>query len=160
MFTADSLKWTKNVKRDEGRGIAYFEPGMEDSFNLNFSVSQKKAHEHLKEGDIILLFQRVDKLPGLRPETYLTHLVTPLDNEMIENRDNPDFPYEIRVGVIGRADPRSSNPIYSIPAFLNFYKPGWGKLCSIGLLNTDWTEDRVREKSGNTLEIILISTMK
>lgn len=143
MYGAENIKWVKNVKRDDGTAWAYFDAYMENEFPLNFSEAQKIGNNHLHPGEIILLFQRVDKIIGVKKKTYLTHLVTPLDNNVFYNPDNPDFPYERRVAVIARANPLDS--IFTTPATLNFYKPQWGKLCGIEMLNDTQQNEEIQQ---------------
>jgi len=133
MYNHNDIKWVKNVKREDGTNWAYFDPGMEHEFQLNFSESQKKGSENLKQGEIVLLFQRVDKMTGVDKKTYLTHLITPLDDNIFYNSANPNFPYERRVAVIARANPRIA--ISTTPDVLSFYKPQRGKLCNVELLS-------------------------
>ncbi|WP_316828594.1 HNH endonuclease [Pedobacter miscanthi] len=141
MFSAGELLWVKNVRRDEGRDWAYFEDGTENSFHLNFSKDQKKGAAKIMPGEVILLFQRVDKVPGTATHTYLTHLVTPVDTLL---RENPAldhcFKWERKVAVIARADPRDS--IYTTANQLNFKRPQFGKICPIELLS--YTKDTVQ----------------
>ncbi|RZK17812.1 MAG: signal peptidase II, partial [Flavobacterium sp.] len=143
-FSADQIQWVKNVKRAGGTAWAYFGEGMEWEFNLNFSDSQKLGAENMGLNEVVLLFQRVDSVPGVVTQTYLTHLVKPLDNELIYNADTPLHPWERRVAVIARADPRTS--IYTHADDLSFYKPNWGKVCPIQLLNDDLTVHQIQQR--------------
>ncbi|HVW96689.1 MAG TPA: HNH endonuclease [Mucilaginibacter sp.] len=136
MFQASDLKKVKSVKRDNGTDWAYYDEGLENKFKLNFSSTQVKGGRELMPGDVILLFQKVDHIPDVRPHTYMTHLVTPVDNVMqqnpaIEHRWN----WEREVAVIARAEPRTA--IYSTPRVLSFHKPNWGKVCDVQLLNSE-----------------------
>ncbi len=79
-FLPTDINWVKNVKRSDGTAWAYYDTGMEAEFNLNFSKTQKLGARNLNINEVILLFQRVDRMANVVPHTYLTHLVKPLDN--------------------------------------------------------------------------------
>jgi hypothetical protein len=143
-FSSQNIRWVKNVKRAGGTDWAYFDPGMEAEFNLNFSESQKFGAVHIGVEDILLLFQRVDHISGVSAKTYLTHLVKPLDQELIYNDATPLHPWERRVAVIARAEPRTS--IHTNAGDLNFFKPNWGKVCPIQLLSDHMTEAEIQER--------------
>lgn len=135
IFKPTDLLWVKNVKRDNGTDWAYYEDYTDQRFKLNFSRTQIKQANLVKPGELILLFQKVDKVPGITPRTFLTHLVTPIDySEAIENTLLPhDFKWEREVAVIAKAS--LDNKIYTHANNLNFFKPNWGKVCSISLLS-------------------------
>lgn len=158
MFQRKDLLWVKNVKRENGTDWAYFDDGTENEFHLNFSEDQKKGAYALKEGEIILLFQRVDKVPNIPTRTYLTHLIVALDNEVIYNPDISKHPWERRVAVLARANPRTA--IYTTSSKLNFFKPNWGKLCSIELLNDKWTKDQIAKEIWSLFESHLNSNLQ
>ena len=123
MFKASDIKWVKNVKRNNGTEWAYYDNLMENKFSLNFSKDQIKGAANVKPGEIILLFQRVENIPGVPKKTYLTHLVTPIDLTLFENEHLEKFKYTRNVAVIARAEPRAS--LFTTPDKLNFYKPQW-----------------------------------
>jgi len=128
------ILWVKSVKRDNGRDWAYFEEGTEDKFDLNFSESHVTSMENVQPGEIILLFQRVDKVKGVKARTYLTHLVTPTSRErprIVEVLHK--FNHVIEVQVIARM--RKHIPIYTSPDILNFTNSGFGGAINVGNLN-------------------------
>jgi len=143
-FSAENIRWVKNVKREGGTSWAYFDPGMESEFNLNFSDTQKLGAENIGMDEIVLLFQRVDNVLGVSVKTYLTHLVKPLDHELIYNEKTPMHPWERRMAIIARADPKTA--IYTHAGDLSFYKPNWGKVCPIQLLNDDLTIAQIQQR--------------
>lgn len=148
MFQAADLKKVKNVKRDGGRAWAYFNEGEEKLFKLNFSYTQVKGGRELRAGEVILLFQKVDKVIGVRPFTYLTHLVTPTGKPITKNNElDHKWNWELEVSVIARADPRTA--IYSTPALLSFRNPNWGKICDIEMLNYSRSIDSIQEEIWN-----------
>ncbi|GEP98116.1 HNH endonuclease [Chitinophaga cymbidii] len=135
MFKATDIHWVKNVKRNGGTDWAYYENADDTTIHLNFSDDQRKGAALVSPGEIILLFQRVDNLPGVPKRTYLTHLVTPIDSVLYkDSNSNHRFQYIRNVAIIARAEPRTA--ISTIPKELNFYKPQWGKVCDIQLLNS------------------------
>lgn len=108
MFKASDIKSVKNVKREDGTAWAYFDQGMEFEFPLNFSKDQKRGAKNIKPGEVILLFQRVNKVAGIKDHTYVTHLVTPTDHVLSENKElDHKFTWIRNVRVIARANPRS-----------------------------------------------------
>ncbi|MDM1296525.1 HNH endonuclease [Sphingobacterium sp. N143] len=134
IFKAEDIIWVKNVKRDKGSAWAYYEEDRDNVFYLNFSKTQVKGASLVRPGEVILLFQKVDKISGVERKTYLTHLVTPLDEEIrFNSKIEHDFKWERKVAIIARAS--LDNKIYSTPSNLNFYKPNRGKVCSVALLN-------------------------
>jgi hypothetical protein len=136
MFKASDIKSVKNIKREDGTGWAYYDEGMEFKFPLNFSDAQKKSAKNIKPGEVILLFQRVNKVQGVKDHTYLTHLVTPTDHILSEDRTlGHKFAWIRNVAVVARANPRTA--IFTVPSILSFYKPQFGKVCDVGLLNTN-----------------------
>lgn len=148
MFKASDVKFVKNVRRENGTGWAYFDEGMELKFSLNFSKDQKKGAKDLKPGELILLFQRVDKVLGVKTHTYLTHIVTPTDYILSENKElDHRFTWVRNVAVIARANPRAA--IFTVPSKLNFYKPQFGKVCDIGLLNTNRSREDIQKEVWN-----------
>ncbi len=135
LFKPSDLLWVKNVKRDHGIAWAYYDEGSDQVFKLNFSRTQIKQANLVKPGELILLFQKVDKIKGLPPRTYLTHIVTPIDYTPVqENPELPhDFKWEKEVAVVAKAS--LNNKIFTHPSVLNFHRPNWGKVCPISLLS-------------------------
>lgn len=145
MFKPTDIKWVKNIKRHNGTEWAYFDDGMENEFYLNFSKTQISGGQNVQPGELILLFQRVDNLRGVRKETYLTHLVTPVDFKL---KHDPQLLYGFewfrKVAVVARADPRTA--IFTRASNLNFYKPQWGKVCEVKLLRDDEDVHYIQEE--------------
>lgn len=139
------LKWVKSIKRDNGAGWAFFEEGYESEFPLTFSEKQKNGAEKIQPGEVILLFQRVDNMIGVKARTYLTHLVTPLDYLLSENTAiKHKFKWERLVKVVARAT--SPSDIFTHPADLSFSKSKWGKLWDIGNLHPTKTQMQIQEE--------------
>jgi hypothetical protein len=147
MSQSTDIKWVKNIKRDDGTAWAYMEDEYRNEFLLNFSDTQLPNASAVREGEIILLFQRVDHMANVPVATYLTHLVTPLDDMVTKIGNNVDFPFVRSVGVIARAQ-----NVRSTPRILSFHKPNWGKVCPITLLNERLTEGQIQETVWNLFE--------
>lgn len=135
IFKSSDLLWVKNVKRDKGADWAYYEDSTDQRFKLNFSRTQIKQANLVKPGELILLFQKVDKVLGVVPKTFLTHIVTPIDySEAVVNNSLPhDYKWEREVAVIAKAS--LDKKIFTHASNLSFFKPNWGKVCSISLLS-------------------------
>lgn len=145
IFRPTDICWVKNVKRDKGRAWAYYEDNTDEQFYLNFSKTQVKQGSLVQPGEIILLFQNVDKITNVPKKTYLTHLVTPVDYETKLNPEiEHDFKWERRVAVVAKASLDSK--IFSSPDRLNFYKPNRGKVCSISLLGDTANSDQIQNE--------------
>jgi hypothetical protein len=125
MYTAKNLKWCKNVLRDGGDGTAYNEYGIGDVFPLHWATKWPGSVLTAPVGDIMLIFQTPKIISGKRNRTVmLTHLVTPVDVELLTIPDNPKYMYARRVRVIGKANPINAIPN---PGYFIFHKPNRGQ---------------------------------
>lgn len=141
MYTSNNLLWTKNVKRQGGTQWAYLDKKVGDVFYLNWPTKFKKNVLAANVGDIILIFQSVNKITGFRKGTYLTHLVTPIDNIRHEITGST-HPHTRLVGVVAHTE----IPILK-PDFLSFYKPNRGACCRLDLIENKIKPDiSLREK--------------
>ncbi|MEI6950270.1 hypothetical protein V9K67_24020 [Paraflavisolibacter sp. H34] len=143
MCQPTDIKWVKNIKREGGTAWAYMEDEALPEFDLHFSIRKKGAAKTARAGDVILLFQRVDKIPGIPAQTYLTHLVAAVD-EVIQPSGRPDFPVSRRVRVIARGN-KEFSPAVS-PAELSFFKPNRGAVHDIGQLNESLAVQEIQNK--------------
>lgn len=117
LFSASDIKWVRNVKREQGTAWAYSE--IENEFLLHWSSVYKNEKEAAKPkpGELILLIQRPNKIIN---GTFLTHLVSPVDNYVHDVIDtNPNHRWARKVMVI--AKPESLNAILK-PTSLNLSK--------------------------------------
>ena len=96
IYSPEDIKWIKNVTNSEA-GEAYLNLS-ENIFDLHFPERHKSNVLSPKVGDIILLYQKVDSIPAF------THLVTPIDNELIDDAERPHFRYARRVKVVAKTD--------------------------------------------------------
>jgi len=127
MLNSKNIRWVKSVKRNGGEDWAYEELncGTGEAQKLHWRNDIGKiAGSHPKIGDIILLFQTLNHGP-YRNIVRLTHLVSPISEEVLIDRENLDFKWYREVKLIAKA-----TPIYSIPkpGILKFGKVGNGGL--------------------------------
>lgn len=106
-FQALDIQWIKSVKRDNGNQWAYMEYNVGDTFTLNFSKNPKwypTNYLKAKPGDLLMLFQKLNQTNIYPSGWYITHLVTPVDNTISKEENNPNHPYIRLVAVIGKND--------------------------------------------------------
>jgi|GEM_PF-944107 len=128
-YSSKDLIWTKNVKHDGGNGWAYMEYHTGDLFCLNWPRGRadmgRTDAKKVKRGELILLFQSVSKNSGYKPGTYLTHIVSP-----VEDNIRPDVsgthPFNRLVVVVAKC----KEPIVK-PQMLDFREPNRGWACSL-----------------------------
>jgi len=103
IFTPSDIVWFKNVTNN-ANGEAYL--NLSDCiFPLHFP-NRHKANvltPHINE--IILIYQKVKGVPAF------THLVTPVDDQLIEENKRDDFRYARRVKVIARTGNNNFIPV-------------------------------------------------
>ncbi len=90
-FTPLDLIWIKNVTRADG-GSAYMDS--DNHFVLHFPTSQKTNARTPSVGDIIIIHQKINS------KRVFSHLVSPLDNELITDDSRPDHRYGRNVQTI------------------------------------------------------------
>jgi hypothetical protein len=123
-FSPSDIIWIKNVKRDGGKAWAYDDVSCKKNFLLHWSTKMKGSARTPKVGDIIVLFQKPNKINGRRNyHVHLTHLVTPVSAEIIPDEDNPNYKWCREVQLIAIA-----NPIQAIPnpGHFDFFLPNRG----------------------------------
>lgn len=144
MFQPLNIKWIKSVTRDKGASWAYMEYAVGDTFELNFSKNPKWYPTNYlkpKPGELIALFQTL--LPN--KIWYITHLVSPIDNE-INTVDRPaSHPYIRQVCVIGKAN----NPDPIKDNLWSFYKCNRGQICKINTIERKFETDFTVEQKQN-----------
>lgn len=143
MYTYKNLLWTKNVTRNGGKDWAYIEYNDGESFFLNWSPQWKGNVLKAKPGEIILLFQTIKGLPDKSKNgTYLTHLVTPIDNVLREDNLSVGHPFGRFVGLISKAKvPRLK------PSELSFQEPNRGAVCSLDTI-------KIKAKLGSDISLL------
>lgn len=123
-FAPSNIRWLKNVKRDKGEGWAYNDVSCDKPFLLNWPTSKKNSAATPLIGDIILLFQKPNKINGKRNYSVrLTHLVSPISKPIIEDNKNPRYKWCREVRLIAMA-----NTIEAIPnlGYFNFFQANRG----------------------------------
>jgi 5-methylcytosine-specific restriction enzyme A len=87
------IVWIKNISNTRDNQ-AYLTSAESDEFVLALPKGTGKNARSPKKGELILLFQKIDK------EDYFTHLVTPLDDEPEDIDNQPRHPRGRRVKVL------------------------------------------------------------
>jgi 5-methylcytosine-specific restriction enzyme A len=121
------IKWIKNVTSNNS-GSAYMENFENDEFVLHFPNKFGESVNLLnpKIGDLILLNQKIDKIP------VFTHIVTPIDNERVKENDRKDYKYGRKVKIIASTSSNNGIRISStIWADVNFQGINNGNVCEI-----------------------------
>ncbi len=130
-FEYDDLLWIKNVRREGGNGWAYMDVEVGDIFYLNWARGRanmgKTSALKPNVNELILLFQTIKNKAIASPNTYLTHIVTPINDDLID--DGSSHPYKRQMVVVAK----DSNPIPK-PTQLNFQQPNRGWTCDIDLI--------------------------
>ena len=139
MYNAQNIRWVKSVKRNSGSDWAYEELNCAN----NDSETPQKLHwrtdvgqtaaSHPRIGDVILLFQTLSHGPhrGVR----LTHLVSPISEEVLLDSANIAYQWYREVRLIAKAEPIHAIPK---PEVLHFNRVGNGGLTfGIDLLSND-----------------------
>lgn len=97
MFSKEDIQWIKGVNNPFG-GWAYMEDDYE--FKMHFPARNSRNASGPSPGELILLHQN-PRLSRLH-RTYLTHLVTPVDNLVREDLNEPQFPWYRKVAIVAK----------------------------------------------------------
>ncbi|MBF4466222.1 HNH endonuclease [Flavobacterium sp. LC2016-12] len=153
MYKSSDIKWIKSVTRDKGNSWAYMEYKLGDTFNLNFSKNPKwypTNYEKAKPGELMVIFQTLKSTPTFGGGTFITHLVTPLDN-LIGKVSNPDHPYIRLVGVVGI--PKVNLPLDST---WTLFKANRGQICFVDTLESHRGDKTILQKQNFLFELFNI----
>ncbi len=105
LFTPTDIVWFKNVTNSTN-GEAYL--SIENNpFVIHFPNKHKTNVLSPAIGELILIYQKVNGVAAF------THLVTPIDNELIEDETRADFRYGRRVRYIAKKDRENYIPVAS-----------------------------------------------
>ncbi|MFH7002095.1 HNH endonuclease [Flavobacterium bizetiae] len=153
MYKYSDLKWIKSVTREKGASWAYIEFKLGDTFDLNFSKNPKwypTNYEKAMPGDLMVLFQTLKSSPNFRGGTFITHLVTPLDNYIGKIPDS-NHPYLRLVGVVGI-------PKNNLPLDLNWslLKANRGQICIVDTLESKLGSKTISQKQNFLFELFNI----
>jgi len=103
IFTPADIVWFKNVT-DHVTGEAYL--NLSDSiFQLHFKNVFKTNASTPHVNEIILIYQRVKGVQAF------THLVTPVDEQLLIEENDREYPYSRRVKIIAKTDNNSFIPV-------------------------------------------------
>lgn len=144
LLNPSDIKWVKNIKRDGGRDWAYYDKEVGATFLLGFSQSQYPGASKIQPGEIIMLFQKPELIRDVPKETYLTHLVTPMDySTPALNKNKNEFVKWSREVVLLAHSPKASiqNGIIGIHTHakhLSFKAPNSGKINEVETLNRNF----------------------
>lgn len=131
-YISTDIKWIKSVTRDKGNSWAYMEYNVGDTFLLNFSKNPKwfpTNYIKAKPKEIIAIFQTLLPTENLKGGWYLTHLVSPID-ENLDKVDNSNHPYVRTVACIAK----NLTPIFIDSNEWSFYKCNRGQVCNINTI--------------------------
>ena len=93
VFTPSDIVWFKSVTNEE-IGEAYM--NVKNIFPLNFPTKFKENAKTPKCGEIIVLYQKISGTPAL------THLVTPIDNNIKDQNIRDEYRYTRQVKIIAQ----------------------------------------------------------
>jgi 5-methylcytosine-specific restriction enzyme A len=96
IYTPADILWFKNVTNSIN-GEAYLDL-TGNTFTLHFPTKHKTNVLSPAINELILVYQKVNGIPAF------THLVTPLDNELIDDTTRPDYRYARRVKIIAKTN--------------------------------------------------------
>lgn len=128
-FKSTDIKWVKSVTRNKGKDWAYLDVKVGDIFPLNFSKNPKWYPTNYlkpKRKEVIALFQSIKANKDYKDGWYVTHLVTPID-ENIEKENEGSHPYTRLMIVVAI----NSKPIKIDSDIWSFYKCNRGQICDI-----------------------------
>jgi HNH endonuclease len=124
MYNSEAIVWIKNIKRNDGQSWAYENVTCTEPFLLHWPTAKKGSAATPNVGNIITLFQKPNRVNGrTNKHVHLTHLVTPISNEILEDPDSPRHKWCRQVQLIAKADPISAIPN---PGYFNFFLPNRG----------------------------------
>jgi len=103
IFTPLDIIWFKSVT-NPNEGESYLDL-TDNIFFLHFPSNQKGNVSKPKVDEIILLYQKVNGIQAF------THLVTPIDDELIDENSNSNYRYARRVKVIAKTDKNNYIPV-------------------------------------------------
>lgn len=124
VYTPLDIKWIKHVTNTEG-GTAYMELE-DDVFTLHFPGVKIGNIQRPEKGEIILLYQKINNEP------CFTHLVTPINDEIVDEGVRPNYRYGRRVKVLALVDMDNLIPLQSTSwSQVNFRGIAQGNVCEV-----------------------------
>lgn len=134
IFTPADIKWFKNVT-NSANGESYL--SIDNPFIIHFPNNHKTNALTPAIGELILIYQKVDGVPSF------THLVTPVDDEIIEESTRDEFRYGRRVRFIAKKDKHNVIHVHDSNLWQNVHLGGitQGNACRLenvkGITNLD-----------------------
>jgi len=123
-LSASDIHWYKNVNNRE-TGTAYLDLEI-DKFVLHFPTRHGKNALSPKVGEIILLGQRLN---GIQ---VFTHLVSPIDDVLVENQGEPEYQFGRNVQIVAKRYVDTAIPVYTtLWKDVNFQGISQGNVCRI-----------------------------
>jgi len=140
-YLPSDIKWIKNVTNAQN-GSAYMDK-IRGEFTLHFPNQHKGNVTQPKIGDIILIYQKIGG------NNVFTHLVTPLDNELLEeNRQN--HKYGRRVNILAYTPMQNIINVRETDwGNVNFQGISQGNACKIDNIGSVSEPDSLKEVSWN-----------
>lgn len=105
VFTPSDIIWFKNVT-DTVEGEAYLQL-TENPFVIHFPTKHKTNALSPAVDELILVYQKVNGVAAF------THIVTPVDDTLVEDNTTADYAYGRRVKIIAKTDKDNFIPISS-----------------------------------------------
>lgn len=129
-LSAKNITRIKNITNKE-TGKAYLDI-QEKEFILHYPDKRKKGITDTKTDELIVLYQRANE----KDPRFLTHLVRPIDNEIIEQNDRENFRFGHIVEVIAFTGEENKIPFENtLLSELDFRNHGWGNAENLTNLN-------------------------
>lgn len=137
IYTPIDITWFKNVTNSTN-GEAYLELS-EDPFIIHFPTIHKTNVLSPAIDELILVYQKVNGIPAF------THIVTPVDDELVENSTRPDYQFGRRVKIIAKVNRDSIIPVSStLWDRLNFSGITQGNACKLENISNIGNIDELR----------------
>lgn len=148
-FTPENIVWFKNVT-NHVNGQAYMEDNTDD-FVLHFPGIHGKNAQSPRVGELILLRQKINNV------SVFTHLVTPIDDELVPNENNPRYRYGRNVRVIAKTSVEAAIPIKSTEwRTIKFVGITQGNVCQIENIRSVTNIETLRHDTWNRFAPYLI----
>lgn len=152
VYTPADIKWIKHVSNTEG-GTAYMDL-TDDVFTVHAPGKKTANLLSPKEGEIIVLYQKIDNVP------VFTHLVTPIDDKPRDDGDRPRYKYGRRVKLLAHVDMNNLIPRAStLWSKVNFKGISQSKFCAVDTSKPVDSLDELRLETWRRFEPFFKSNM-
>lgn len=131
------IKWIKNIKRDKGLELAYFDEYENNEFNLHWPKSKAGNANAVKSGDYIILYQNY-----LNKGVIITHLVEVVDlKSFIDDKNANNFQTARKVKIIYRTEKARNDKRFKF----DFRNVSQGQAFNLSLLNKDLSDNAIKD---------------